>query len=126
MDLVERALLAQGADPGQIFVERFDHAAPGPAAQEEGGTITIVRSGQRHMVSRHSGETVLESARRAALTTPFSCEAGNCATCIAEVTDGEVKMRANNALDEDEVADGWVLTCQAEPVTPQVTVVFED
>jgi ferredoxin-NADP reductase len=126
MELVERALLAQGADPGQIFVERFDHAAPGPPAQEEGGTITIVCSGQRHTVSRHSGETVLESARRAALTTPFSCEAGNCATCIAQVTDGEVKMRVNNALDEDEAAGGWVLTCQAEPVTPHVTVVFED
>jgi hypothetical protein len=35
-------------------------------------------------------------------------------------------MRANNALDDDEVADGWVLTCQSEPVTPQVTVVYED
>jgi 3-ketosteroid 9alpha-monooxygenase subunit B len=59
------------------------------------------------------------------LEPPFSCEAGNCATCIARVTEGEVKMRLNNALDDDEVEEGWVLTCQSEPVTPNVTVVYE-
>ena len=47
-------------------------------------------------------------------------------TCIAQVTEGEAKMRANNALDDDEIADGWVLTGQGEPVTPHVTVVYED
>jgi ferredoxin-NADP reductase len=131
MDLTERALLAHGADPSQIFIERFEHAADEqagdePAGQEKGGTISIVLSGQRHTVSQHSGETLLESARRAGLSPPFSCEAGNCATCIAQVTEGEAKMRANNALDDDEIADGWVLTCQGEPVTPHVTVVYED
>jgi ferredoxin-NADP reductase len=131
MDLAERALLAHGAEPGQIFVERFEPAARGPAADGPAGqardaTISIVLSGQRRTVSQHSGETLLQSARRAGLAPPFSCEAGNCATCMARVTEGEAKMRVNNALDEDEVADGWVLTCQGEPVTPHVTVVYED
>ena len=126
MDLTERALLAHGAEPGQIFVERFEPAADGPAGQAGDGTITIILSGQRHTVSQHSGETLLQSARRAGLAPPFSCEAGNCATCIARVTEGEAKMRVNNALDEDEVADGWVLTCQGEPVTPHVTVAYEE
>lgn len=75
---------------------------------------------------RHSGETLLESARRAGLMPPFSCESGNCGTCIAQVTEGEAKMRVNNALDDDEVTEGWVLTCQGEPVTPDITVVYED
>jgi ferredoxin-NADP reductase len=131
MDLAERALLAHGAEPGQIFVERFEPAARGPAADGPAGqardaTISIVLSGQRRTVSQHYGETLLQSARRAGLAPPFSCEAGNCATCMARVTEGEAKMRVNNALDEDEVADGWVLTCQGEPVTPHVTVVYED
>jgi len=77
-------------------------------------------------VPRRAGETLLESARRAGLDPPFSCEAGNCATCMGKVAEGEVKMRINNALDDDEVADGWVLTCQSEPVTPNVTVTYED
>ena len=134
MELAERALLAQGADAGQIFIERFEQAggerfeqAGGePAGRAREGTISIVLSGQRHTVAQHSGETLLESARRAGLSPPFSCEAGNCATCIAQVTEGEAKMRANNALDDDEIADGWILTCQGEPSTPHVTVVYED
>ncbi|SEG85123.1 Ferredoxin-NADP reductase [Thermomonospora echinospora] len=131
MDLTERALLDHGVDPGQILIERFGSASgepadPRPATQETDGTVTIVLAGKRHTVAQHSGETFLESARRAGLAPPFSCEAGNCATCIAQVTEGEAKMRVNNALDDDEVADGWVLTCQGEPVTPHVTVVYED
>jgi ferredoxin-NADP reductase len=132
MDLAERALLDGGVTAGQIFIERFEVAfevAPGseaPAGPEREGTVCIVLAGRRHTVPRHAGETLLESARRAGLSPPFSCEAGNCATCIAQVTEGEAKMRANNALDDDEIADGWVLTCQGEPVTPHVTVVYED
>jgi ferredoxin-NADP reductase len=126
MDLAERALLAHGVDPGQILVERFDHADREPAGEQGEGTVSIVVSGKRHTVGQHSGETLLESARRAGLSPPFSCEAGNCATCIARVTEGEAKMRVNNALDDDEVADGWVLTCQGEPVTPHVTIVYDD
>jgi ferredoxin len=90
------------------------------------GTITVVIGRERRSVPRRAGETLLESARRAGLDPPFSCEAGNCATCIGHLTEGEVKMRTNNALDDDEVDDGWVLTCQSEPVTPNVTVVYED
>jgi hypothetical protein len=44
----------------------------------------------------------------------------------AHITEGEVKMRVNDALDADEIADGWVLTCQSEPVTPDVTVTYDD
>jgi ferredoxin-NADP reductase len=130
MDLVERALLDHGAGAGQIFTERFAVAggekADADAAAGAGGTITIVLYGQRRQVARRPGETLLESARRAEMAPPFSCEAGNCATCIAHVTEGEIKMRVNNALDDDEIAEGWVLTCQSEPVTQDVTVVYDD
>jgi ferredoxin-NADP reductase len=136
MDLTERALLDCGVDPGQIFIERFTPADEQPANSNEGSddesdaaqdrTVSIVLSGKRHTVPQHSGETLLESARRAGLVPPFSCEAGNCATCIARVTEGTAKMRVNNALEDDEVAEGWVLTCQGEPITPRITVVYED
>lgn len=150
MDLVEQTLPTLGVEPGQIFIERFGSPAADPvtedgsAAATDGepqqpgqvgqdgktgasdATVTIVLSGNRSVVPQRPGETLLQSARRAGLLPPFSCEAGNCATCMAEVTEGEAKMRINNALDDDEVADGWVLTCQAEPVTPHVTVVYED
>ncbi|MBK3572320.1 ferredoxin--NADP reductase [Streptomyces sp. MBT65] len=136
MELVENALLTHGVAPERIFVERFAQAADRPPPEnteqepeespDQDGTVTLVLSGKRHTLAQRSGETFLESARRAGLAPPFSCEAGNCATCIAQVTQGEAKMRVNNALDEDEVAEGWVLTCQGEPTTSHVTVVYED
>ena len=128
MDLTERALLAHGADPERIFAERFAAPAGVDDSTDEqlDGTVSIVLSGKRHTVAQHSNETLLESARRAGLAPPFSCESGNCATCIAQITEGKARMRVNNALEEDEIADGWILTCQGEPVTPHVTVVYED
>jgi 3-ketosteroid 9alpha-monooxygenase subunit B len=132
MDLVEHALLGSGVEPGQVFTERFAEAVAGAGpgagagAGAGTGTITIILEGERRQVPRHPGETLLESARRAGLAPPFSCEAGNCATCIAHITEGEVKMRVNNALDDDEIDEGWVLTCQSEPVTPNVTVTYDD
>lgn len=126
MDLVERALLAHGADPGQLFIERFGLDEDEPAGKETEGTVSIVLAGKKHTVPQRSGETLLQSARRAGLSPPFSCEAGNCATCIAQVTEGTAQMKINNALDDDEVADGWILTCQGEPAAPHITVVYED
>jgi 3-ketosteroid 9alpha-monooxygenase subunit B len=123
MDVVESAL----PGPGRRFIERFGgtaapSAAPGGALE---GKVTIILGRKRASVPRHADETLLESARRAGLTPPFSCEAGNCATCIATVTEGSVTMRVNDALTEEEVAEGYVLTCQSIPDTPSVTVRYE-
>jgi ferredoxin-NADP reductase len=135
MELIERVMRARGVAPDQIFLERFtaeeepvaaESAAARTTAADAGGTITIICGGKRATVARTPGITLLQSARRAGLSPPFSCEAGNCATCIGRVTAGEVKMRTNNALDDDEIADGWTLTCQSDPVTADVTVIYED
>jgi ferredoxin-NADP reductase len=124
MALVESAL----PGPGRVFSERFGGGTPLPprsAAPAEVGTVTIVVGNKRVSVPRRDDETLLESARRGGLAPPFSCEAGNCATCIAKLTSGEVKMRNNNALLADEVAEGYVLTCQSVPISPSVAVRYE-
>ena len=89
------------------------------------GKITIHLDRKKVEVSQVPGETLLESARRAGLSPPFSCEAGNCGTCIAMLTEGKVTMRVNDVLEEDEIADGYILTCQGVPDTETVTVVYE-
>lgn len=120
--------------PGTVFIEDFD-AAPQPhiaepaapaEVEETSGTITIHLDRKKAEVTRRVNETLLESARRAGLSPPFSCEAGNCGTCMARLSDGSATMKANDALEEDEVEDGYVLTCQAIPDTPSVTVHYED
>ncbi|WP_419919224.1 2Fe-2S iron-sulfur cluster-binding protein [Candidatus Poriferisocius sp.] len=78
-------------------------------------TLTIVFEGRHHTLDYVAGDTVLEAARRAGLSPPFSCEAGNCATCMALLHRGHVTMRANNALTPDDLDEGWILTCQSIP-----------
>lgn len=124
MTMVETAL----PGPGRVFIERFGASTPAAAPAEPAeaaGTVTIILRNKRATVPRHANETLLESARRAGLTPPFSCEAGNCATCIAKLTEGTATMRVNDALADDEIEDGYVLTCQAVPDTDTTVVHYE-
>jgi 3-ketosteroid 9alpha-monooxygenase subunit B len=132
MDLVETALIETGVDPHRIEVERFDrpiagHADPGsiPSRGKAPETVTIIFEGTTHLIPYQVGDSLLATARRGGLAAPFSCEAGNCATCMARVVRGSAEMRVNDALTDDEVAAGWVLTCQAVPVTAELTVEYE-
>lgn len=131
MAFVQGELDRIGVPDDRVLVERFTPApdsaterAAEPVPERE-GTVTVVMRGDRRTVNQRATETLIQTARRAGFSPPFSCEAGDCATCMAQITQGEAKMRVNNALDEDEVAEGWVLTCQGEPVTPHVTVVYD-
>jgi ferredoxin-NADP reductase len=129
---VVRSALPDGA---RVLVEDFDASppvkAPAPAKADSvdggdaGGIITIHIERKKVSVPQVAGETLLETARRAGLAPPFSCEAGNCGTCMARLTEGSATMRVNDALEDDEVADGYVLTCQAVPDTASVTVHYE-
>jgi ferredoxin len=67
----------------------------------------------------------VQSARAAGLAAPSSCHLGQCGTCVARVTEGRAEMVNNQVLTPEEVADGWILTCQARPVTPELSVVYE-
>jgi ferredoxin len=89
------------------------------------GTVTIHLDRKKVTVPLVPGETLLESARRAGLEPPFSCEAGNCGTCMAKLEEGHATMRVNDALDDDEVAEGYILTCQGVPDTASITVRYE-
>jgi len=137
MDIVETTLLDAGVDPARIRVERFTPADPltapelieadaeiaaeaAPATQ-----VTVKRNGKVATGEHRPGTTLLQMARELGMSPPYSCEAGNCATCMAMLVDGEATMRANNALTPEEVAEGWVLTCQAVPTSPTVSVVYE-
>ena len=101
-------------------------AEPAPSSPVEDGQVTIVLDRKTASVRRAANETLLESARRAGLSPPFSCEAGNCGTCMGKITEGKATMRVNDALDEDEVEDGYILTCQAIPDTDSISFTYDD
>jgi ferredoxin len=109
-------------EPGAAGSAATGPAATGPAAES---TVTIRIGRKTATLQRLPDETILQTARRAGLNPPYSCEAGNCATCMALVEEGEVTMRVNDALTDDDLADGYVLTCQGEPVSETVVVLYE-
>ena len=71
------------------------------------------------------GESILDSALKAGMSAPFSCKAGVCATCRAKCTSGKVEMAVHYGLTDEEIADGYVLTCQAVPVGDGVAVDYD-
>jgi ferredoxin-NADP reductase len=128
MELAERALRDRGVGPERIHIERFTppESAVEAEAEARGSTVrvTIELDGRTGTAEHHPGTTILQTARQLGFSPPFSCESGSCATCMAKLVDGEVTMFVNNALLPEEVADGWVLTCQALPATPRVHVIY--
>ena len=77
------------------------------------------------MANNRGGDTLLQTARSAGLQAPYSCETGSCGTCMARITEGSARMVTNDALEGDEVAEGYVLTCQALPTSPSVRVTYD-
>lgn len=129
MDIVEGTLLETGVDPSRIHIERFTPAeAPAILDVEpatEATVVTVEVDGKTETTQQRPGMTILQTARQTGLSPPSSCESGSCATCMARLVDGQVQMRVNNALTDDEVAEGWILTCQSVPTTPAVHVIYE-
>jgi len=137
MDLVESTVQTLGVAPERIFIERFlveqaektealiDDAADGAVDAAVPDEVSVTLGGKTVVVRYQPGDTLLETARRGGLRPPFSCEAGNCASCMAFLKEGSVRMRANNALTPEEVEEGWVLTCQSLPSGSAVTVEYE-
>jgi ring-1,2-phenylacetyl-CoA epoxidase subunit PaaE len=70
-------------------------------------------------------ETVLEAVLRVRNDAPFACKGGVCGTCRAKLLDGTVEMERNFALEDDELGEGYVLTCQSHPSTPSVSLDYD-
>lgn len=135
MDTTETALLDAGVSQDRILSERFttgeltdaQRAAARELEQEAAGRpVWVTLEGRRRKITFDADkESVLENARAAGLPAPYACKAGVCATCRAKVVKGEVRMIQNYGLTDAEVAQGYVLTCQAIPVSDEVELDFD-
>jgi ring-1,2-phenylacetyl-CoA epoxidase subunit PaaE len=74
----------------------------------------------------NKGQTILDAAMEQGADVPFSCKGAVCCTCRAKVMEGSVTMDANYSLSEDEVAQGYVLGCQARPASANVVIDFDE
>jgi len=88
--------------------------------------VTVILDGATRSFMLEKGrESILEAGLRAGMELPYSCKGGVCSTCRAKLTSGEADMDVNFALEDYEVARGFILTCQSYPVTDQVTVDYD-
>jgi ring-1,2-phenylacetyl-CoA epoxidase subunit PaaE len=90
-----------------------------------GAAVTVILDGRATTVTVPPGVPILDGAQQARGDLPFACKGGVCGTCRALVTQGQVTMRRNYALEDSELAAGYVLTCQSLPATDAVTVSYD-
>jgi ring-1,2-phenylacetyl-CoA epoxidase subunit PaaE len=133
MDAAEGALLDRSVPRDRIHIERFTaDRLPGAVTREieelqtqaAGVSVAVTLDGRTRRVQFTQGN-ILDSARTAGLPAPFACKAGVCATCRAKVTQGKVEMAARYGLTDEEVAAGYVLTCQSVPLGDGVAVDYD-
>jgi ring-1,2-phenylacetyl-CoA epoxidase subunit PaaE len=135
-DEADAALLAAGVPAEHIHIERFgvpvDVAGGKTKPTVQAGDapqamIQIIRDGlSREIEFRTEHGNVLDAAAAAGLEVPYSCKSGVCCTCRAKLMEGQVRMDRNFALEPHEVAAGFVLTCQAHPLTERVVISFDE
>jgi ring-1,2-phenylacetyl-CoA epoxidase subunit PaaE len=132
IDDVEAALLRCGMPRECVHLERFGVPGAGvvPIVQPEDAAharITVIADGSRREVEFREGDpSILDAALRAGMDLPFSCKGGMCCTCRARLLEGEVRMDRNYSLEPRELDAGFILTCQAHPLTAQVTVSYDE
>ncbi|MFF7438323.1 2Fe-2S iron-sulfur cluster-binding protein [Streptomyces sp. NPDC008122] len=133
MDAVEQALRSLGAPGDRIHRERFFSlgadvfdapAVPVDTEAAGGGTAEVELDGETHTVAWPAAAPLLDVLLAAGVDAPYSCREGACSACTCRVVAGEVKMLRNDVLDDRDIAEGYVLACQALPLTDRVEITY--
>jgi ring-1,2-phenylacetyl-CoA epoxidase subunit PaaE len=135
----ETALIEAGVPTDRLHAERFTssptvaakvQANTDQSAQEKPAdkdiTLTVVLDGKQHEIAMSADEHLLDAALEAGLDLPYACKGGVCCTCRAKLLEGEVSMDKNFTLEADEMAQGFVLSCQARALSTRVSLSFDE
>ncbi|HTB31010.1 MAG TPA: 2Fe-2S iron-sulfur cluster-binding protein [Bacteroidia bacterium] len=131
MDNVKDVLESNNVNKNFIHIEYFTSVIEEPKKDPNDikGSIcevTVIADGNETTFQLATdGDAILDAAMDAGVDAPFSCKGAVCATCRAKLMEGKVEMTMNYALTDDEVEDGYILTCQAHPITPVVVVDYD-
>ncbi|MBZ9630882.1 ferredoxin--NADP reductase [Salegentibacter sp. LM13S] len=125
---VSDVLKQNGVTEDKILYELFTTEETGAIETNvEGQTeLTIMVDDEETTFSMDTKETVLDAALGHDLDVPYSCQGGICSSCIARIVEGKAEMRKNQILTDEEIEEGLILTCQAQPLTPKLKVDYDD
>ncbi|WP_395407507.1 2Fe-2S iron-sulfur cluster-binding protein [Pseudoduganella sp. UC29_106] len=137
MDGAQAALKALSVPRERVRVERFvslDVAGAAadaamevpPSADAVAARLEVALDGAEHALDVPPGASLLDTMLAAGLKPPHSCRTGSCGACMCKVEQGEVQLRLNAVLDEDDLADGWTLACQGIPASATLRLRFPD
>ena len=130
MENAKQALQSLQVDSKKIHIEYFSaptETVESATSSDEGvnSQATVILDGDEYNVSVKAGQNVLEALLNKNIDAPYACQGGSCCTCRALLVEGKVKMLVNYALLEDEVKDGYILTCQSIPLTDKIVVDYD-
>lgn len=122
---IQRVLLDLEVPKACIHLEQFGTVEKLPlAVGYENALLNVALNQQTNTLSIPKGKTILQTLKAANLEPPYSCESGICGNCKAKIISGEVSMNACMALDEDEIKQGYILTCRSVPISPEVSIKY--
>jgi ring-1,2-phenylacetyl-CoA epoxidase subunit PaaE len=114
----------------KILFELFTASAVKPtettSTSKGESNITILVDEEETTLVMSQKQTILDAALANDIDVPYSCQGGVCSSCICRLTEGTATMRQNNILTDNEVAEGLILSCQAEPTSTTIKVDFDD
>ena len=129
INTVNGILTEKGVEASKVLFELFTASevkSTSTSTNEGDSNITILVDEEETTLVMSQKQTILEAALANDLDVPYSCQGGVCSSCICRVTEGTATMRQNNILTDNEVAEGLVLSCQAEPASTSIKVDFDD
>lgn len=134
MQTVKAALTSLDCDPARVHLERFvslpgASAASGAVRSNDADRdvvdLTVELDGTRHRLEWPPARHLLDVLLDAGLEAPFSCRLGACSACMCRLESGEVTLDQNTVLEDDELAQGWILACRARPASTAVAITYD-
>ena len=89
-------------------------------------SVKVILDGNNHEITVNEGETILEAAINANLDPPYACRVAACCSCKAKLIEGKVEMDDDEPLTEEEIEEGFILTCQSHPKTDRCVVSYDE
>ncbi|TDI70820.1 MAG: ferredoxin--NADP reductase [Bacteroidetes bacterium] len=128
IDVVSETLKDRGVTKEKILFELFTSSEEGELSDNHEGntTVTITLDDVTDTFVMSKKQSVLDAVLDKGLDAPFSCQGGICSTCMARLIKGKVEMRKNEILTDEELEEGFILTCQSHPTTPTLVIDYDD